>query len=203
MRIWPRIAAQFGNPSGGAGRLAGIIMAHRNSNVERNYWAVDLLNLQPQDRVLEIGFGPGVAMRKMSAIVTQGTVFGIDRSEVMLSQASRRNREGIAHGRVRLFLGSVSALPEFGGKLDKVIDVNSFQFWDKPVDYLKALREKMASGGAIAIAHQPRKPGATDADADQAAEKFSALLVEAGFRNIRINKKTMKPVSTVCILANA
>jgi ubiquinone/menaquinone biosynthesis C-methylase UbiE len=82
-------------------------MANRSSTVERNDWAVSLLKLQPTDRVLEIGFGPGVAIQKMSEFVKEGLIWGIDHSEVMLRQASKRNKEAISADRVRLLLGSL------------------------------------------------------------------------------------------------
>lgn len=57
-----RIRAQFGRPTGLWGGLAGWVMAHRASNRRRSAWAVSLLEVERADRVLEIGFGPGVAI---------------------------------------------------------------------------------------------------------------------------------------------
>jgi hypothetical protein len=73
-RIVERVVAQFGHPSGFWGQIVGWIMASRSSNRRRNGWAVSLLNVQPRDRVLEIGFGPGIAIRKMSQIAVEGYV---------------------------------------------------------------------------------------------------------------------------------
>ena len=56
MSFKQNIISQFSNPHGLLGRLAGTIMAHRPSNQERNRWTVDLLEIQPDDHVLEIGF---------------------------------------------------------------------------------------------------------------------------------------------------
>jgi cyclopropane fatty-acyl-phospholipid synthase-like methyltransferase len=77
-----KVVAQFARPTGFFGNIAGLIMAHWPSNLERNEWAISLLNLQPADRVLEIGFGPGVTIQKMSEIVSHGVIWGIDHSEV-------------------------------------------------------------------------------------------------------------------------
>jgi aldehyde:ferredoxin oxidoreductase len=51
----------------------------------------------------------------------------------------------------------------------------------------------------ILIVHQPRQPGATDADAVEAGNTFAALLRKAGFENIEIHKKTTKPVSIIAV----
>jgi hypothetical protein len=56
-----RIHSQFGHPAGVLGGLAGVVMASRGSNRQRNAWTVRQLDIQPTDRVLEIGFGPRLA----------------------------------------------------------------------------------------------------------------------------------------------
>lgn len=106
------IVGQFGHPQGTAGSVAGWVMAHRPSNRQRNSWVVSLLDVQPTDRVLEIGFGPGLAIAELSRRVgDSGHVYGIDHSEVMLRLATRRNASAIAAGRVTLSRASVDQLP--------------------------------------------------------------------------------------------
>jgi SAM-dependent methyltransferase len=201
MKVWKYIASQFGNPRGLLGRLAGYIMATRASNIERSEWGIELLNIQPADNVLEIGFGPGIAIQKMSALVDEGTIYGIDHSELMCRQAMAVNAEAIERGKVKLYNTSVAALPRFETSIDKVLDVNSFHFWEQPVESLTAVRSLMREGGVIALVYQPRIPGATDADAEQAGETFSACLRDAGFGDITVERTPMKPVSVICVLA--
>jgi SAM-dependent methyltransferase len=203
MNIWQRVTSQFGNPSGFLGSIAGFIMAHRVSNQESNIWAVDLLDLQLNDNVLEIGFGPGIALEMMSKFVASGTIYGIDHSQKMYSLAQKRNQNVITAGRMKLFLGSISNLPKFTKRIDKVLDVNSFQFWNDPLNSLVALRKCMKKGGTIAIVQQPRKPDSIASDAVEVGNKISSFLKEAGFENIIIHKKNMKPVVTICVIANA
>ena len=200
MSLWEKIAEQFGKPSGFLGSIAGFIMAKRSSNIERNEWGISLLNIQPSDHVLEIGFGPGVAIQKMCDLVTDGIIYGIDHSELMVKKASDRNKNAILSGKVKLILASVSELPSFDHPIDKVLDINTFQFWNDPVNSLQEIKRMMRPHGIIAIVHQPRKPGATDQDSTDAGDQFSKYLEKAQFKNIRIEKKLMKPVSTVCVL---
>ena len=199
MSLVERVVAQFARPTGFWGDITGFIMAHRSSNLERNEWAISLLNLQPSDQVLEIGFGPGVTIQKMSEIALHGVIWGIDHSEVMFRQASNRNERAIAAGRVRLFLTSVSRLPSFDDPFDKILAVNNVQFWDNKIDVLRRLREQLCAGGIIALVHQPRLPGATEDDATEAGEKFARYLEMAGFKDIKVERKRMKPVSTVYV----
>ncbi len=158
-----------------------------------------MLKLMPEDHVLEIGFGPGVAIQKIAEIITDGMVYGIDRSKVMYDQAIKRNRQEIASGKVKLFLGEVSELPSFDVTLDKVLDINSFQFWDRKVEKLIRIKANMKPDGIIAIVHQPRKPGSSDTGTIEIGNTISDSLRQAGFRDIKTEIKHMKPVSVVCV----
>ena len=170
------------------------------TNRKRNRWVISLLDIKRSDRVLEIGFGPGLAIELISKIALDGFVAGIDHSEVMVRQASKRNAEAIREGRVDLRLGSVSNLPQFDEPFDKIISVNSIQFWDDPVESLKGLWNMLKPGGLIAIALQPRHPGATEEDVQNSGKEIATFLEKAGFSQIRTDTKKMKPLSTVCVI---
>src|SRR6266498_1192914 len=72
---------QFARPSGLLGRLAGRIMAKSDAD---DRWIVELLDVQPDDRVLDVGCGPGVTVGLIAERATAGLVRGIDPSVVML-----------------------------------------------------------------------------------------------------------------------
>lgn len=197
-----RFRAQFGHPRGFWGHVAGMIMASRASNRARSSWTISLLDIQRDDRVLEIGFGPGVAVQEVSKVAVSGLVVGIDHSETMLRQARRRNAAAIRNGKVELSLGSVSALPAFSEPFDKCFAVNTMHRWDKPLERLKELRRLLKPGGLIAITEQPRSQGATDETAQRMGKEIAAALREAGFSRMRLETKKMKPVSAVCVLGS-
>src|SRR3712207_8319466 len=96
-------------------------MAHRTSNRRRNVWAVSLLGVRPEDRVLEIGFGPGIAIRELGRLARKGYVCGIDHSELMLRRAKRINHESPKHGEGDPRIGSLSEeLHPLDAQLEKV-----------------------------------------------------------------------------------
>ena len=99
------VIGQGHHPRGAAGSVTGWVFAHRPSNRQRNRWVVSLLDVQPAERVLEIGFGPGLAVAELVR-AGAGHVYGIDHSGVMLRQASRRNAAAIRAGRVTLINAS-------------------------------------------------------------------------------------------------
>ena len=172
-------------------------------NGARNRWVVSLLDVQPDDRILEIGFGPGLAIAQMARRVTTGRITGIDHSELMVQKASRRNSAAIAAGHVDLRMGSADDLPRLDQPFDKVVSINSYAFWKSPLDTLQALRSMMRPGGVIAIAHQPRHAGATDESALIAGQNIVDQLRTAGFTSVRLELNTIKPVMVACALGRA
>jgi SAM-dependent methyltransferase len=174
-------------------------MAHRSSNRRRNAWAVSLLDVRSHDRVLEIGFGPGLAIRELGRLAVDGYVCGIDHSELMLRRAKRLNAEGVERGAIDLRLGSAGDLPAFDQPFDKILAVNATMFWREPVARLEALRRLLRSGGLIAVAHQPRGPGANDETAAAEGQNTAAALAQAGFSEVRLETMALKP-AVVCAL---
>ena len=193
------VIGQAHRPRGAAGRVTAWEMAVRPSNRQRNRWVVSLLDVQPADRVLEIGFGPGVAIAEL-ARAGAGHVYGIDHSEVMLRQASRRNAAAIRAGRVTLINASAERLPPaLGGPFDAILAVNSLGFWPAPGERLAELRQRLAPGGRIAIVSQPRCRGATATTSRRAAAEIENLLRGAGFTQLGTESLPLDPPA-VCVL---
>jgi SAM-dependent methyltransferase len=194
------VIGQAHHPRGAAGYVTAWEMAHRPSNRQRSGWVVSLLGVQPADQVLEIGFGPGLAV---AALVRAGAghVYGIDHSGVMLRRASRRNAAAIRAGRVTLINASVDQIPPaLDGPFDAILAVNSLGFWPAPAERLAELRRRLAPGGRVAIASQPRCPGATADTSRTAAREIGDLLRSAGFTQMSTETLPLSP-PVICVLA--
>jgi len=198
-----RLRNQFHRPSGTLGHVAAWILANRKSNRERNLWSVGLLEIEPHDRVLEIGCGPGVALQAISESATQGFVVGVDHSATILAHARRRNTRAIAKGQVQLVEAPLESLPNFDAPFDKVLAVNVLMFAEDTDAVLRAIRGRMRVGGRIAVTQQSRKPGATDEDSVRAAQTLTATLERCGFTNARVETLPLEPVCAACVLAEA
>ena len=148
------------------------------------------------------GFGPGLAVAEL-ARAGAGHVYGIDHSDVMLRQASRRNAAAIRAGRVTLVNAPVDQLPAaLDGPFDAILAVNSLGFWAAPAERLAELRRRLAPGGRIAIASQPRCPGATAETSRSAADEVENLLRSAGFVQMSTQTLPLGP-PVICVLAAA
>jgi SAM-dependent methyltransferase len=194
------VVGQAHRPRGAAGCVTGWEMALRPSNRQRSGWVVSLLGVRPADQVLEVGFGPGLAV---AALVRAGAghVYGIDHSAVMVRQASRRNAAAIRAGRVTLVRAPVDRIPPaLDGPFDAILAINSLAFWPAPAERLAELRRRLAPGGRVAIASQPRCPGATADTSRSAARGIENLLREAGFTQLSTQALPLSP-PVACVLA--
>src|SRR5262249_18991048 len=190
-------------PTGLVGVLVGLVMSVRPSNRVRSLRTLELLDIRPQDRVLEVGFGPGLAIARAAQIATAGRVVGIDHSALMLRLAGRRDVGAIRAGRVELLLGSATALPRFEDRFDKVFAVNVYMFWKDPASVLGGLRQVMKPDGVIALTQQPRSRGATRDDARAAGQRMAASLQAAGFTRVRTEMIDVAPVGAACAIGHS
>ena len=148
MGLWHSLAQQFRRPAGFIGRLAGFLF---RMNREAVAWTIDLLDIQPTDHILEIGFGPGHGIQRVAQLAAQGRVAGVDFSETMLEQATRRNAAAIASGNVELRLGDASRLPYPDHSFHKVFATNVVYFWKASVATLREIQQVMKPGGRLAL----------------------------------------------------
>lgn len=166
----------FGRPRGVLGRLGGIIMAHTNEAC--GAWVADLLEVGPYDSVLEVGFGPGVIIQRLSKLASAGHVAGIDPSQEMVEQARARNAIAIKAGRVDLRRGNVERLPFDDNTFDKALAINSMQVWSDAIAGLTEMRRVMKPGARVAVGFTPYS--------GQQKQGLTQPLSAAAFRNATV-----------------
>jgi ubiquinone/menaquinone biosynthesis C-methylase UbiE len=197
------LISQFRRPTGVLGAVAGGVMAARPSNRRRNAWTVDLIDPQPGERVLEIGYGPGYAVSLVAERVGAGLAAGVDHSPVMHRQACERNAQAIAFGRVDLRLGGLEALDQLPGRFDAVMSANVAQFWDDPDAAFALIRRKMKPGGRLATTFQPRSGDVSEDAARRMADRIARSCLAAGFPVADIHELALPRAPAVCVLARS
>ncbi|ADD44354.1 class I SAM-dependent methyltransferase [Stackebrandtia nassauensis] len=141
-------------------------------------WAVDTLSPAPDDRLLEVGCGHGVAVTLVSQRLDTGTVIGIDRSEKMIAAATRRNRSHVDNDTaflLRTEFPDTGLEPEF----DTIFAAHVNVFWKRPVTALAEVRRLLRPGGRLYLFWQAPswEPGF---DKRGFAEPIAATLREHG-----------------------
>ncbi len=184
--IWSAIGHQLKCPAGPQGRLAGRVMSVVNK--QPNHLAIQALSLQPCDTVLELGFGPGGAIKAMAALAPRGLVLGVDQSLEMLVQASRRNRREIERDRVQLRLGNFSSLPWPEASIDKVLAVNVVYFFSPDAREIREAWRVLKPGGLMAVYATDKstmahwKFSGPDTHTLFSKDDLGCLLMRAGFK---------------------
>jgi ubiquinone/menaquinone biosynthesis C-methylase UbiE len=162
------------------------------SNAYEVRWTVALLDLQPTDHVLEIGFGPGIGIQHAVAQATAGVVAGVDYSPAMVRMARHRNVAAIRARRVVLTHGNVGALPYPDAAFDKAFTIHCIYFWADPRACLAEVRRVLRPSGRLAVTIMPkdRWPPSRTAPPDlftlYTPDEVARLLSLAGFRDVRV-----------------
>jgi ubiquinone/menaquinone biosynthesis C-methylase UbiE len=160
-----------------------------------NGWTVSLLEAQPNDRILEVGFGAGVAIGALAQIVTQGKVVGVDYSKTMVRAAGWRNARAVRSGRIELHQAEAAKLPFEADSFDKAFSIHSIYFWPQPLKALREIRRVLKPGGMLIMTIMPKAAMSLlgpDAAVETAefkpyeGEELAQLLREAGFSATRI-----------------
>src|SRR5262245_4887366 len=150
MSVATFMAAQCRRPTGLFGRLIVARVLNRG-NAAMNTLTLRLLDLVPDDRVLEVGFGGGDLLNRMISVVTRGRIAGADFPADMISFCTKRFRSLVADGRMELRCADVSALPWPDGTFTKACTVNTIYFWSDPVAALTEIRRTLAPGSRLVI----------------------------------------------------
>lgn len=107
-----------------------------------------LMDIQPEDRILDLGCGTGWATRRMARIAKGGEVVGLDVADEMLRRAEQASS---AFRNVRYVWGSAEKIPEADNAFSKVLSVESFYYYADQGKALDELRRVMAPGAKLFI----------------------------------------------------
>jgi ubiquinone/menaquinone biosynthesis C-methylase UbiE len=116
---------------------------------ERLRSVVDQLGLRPDDRVLEIGCGHGVAASLVCERLGAGHLTAVDRSPTMIEAAIRRNAAYLLSGKAEFLIGSLEALDLEDRRFDKIFAVRVGLFHREPERARKIVERWLAPGGAV------------------------------------------------------
>ena len=193
-----KIFAQFGKPKGFIGNIVGFVLAMENK--ERNSIAVDKLNIKPGDKILEIGFGPGLSIEKMFGKSEDIFVAGIDHSDVMVKQARTRNKKYVNNGSTLIQERTVEKIPFEDEYFDKVLGINVSLFFSNPVENFVELKRVLKPGGVLQIVFQPRM-AKTKNEVIIKAARLEKQVEQAGFKDINTEIEMMKPIDCIFLRA--
>jgi len=188
------IAKQLSHPEGEQGIKTGEAM--NINNIGMIHSAIDNLNLEFNDYVLEIGPGNGSHLEYFLSRNQNLVYFGVDISKTMIEQANKVNSKFVGRGGSALFhLVDGSILPFITEQFDRIFTVNTIYFWKNPETYLKEIKRVLKSEGQLVLAFADKNfmeklPFTKYGFTLYEPEELKMLLSSAGFDVQEVIKKT-------------
>lgn len=189
--------------------LGGIVAAvaftiRRGGDAEL---AIALTDVGPDDHVVDIGCGPGVAVRR-AAVRGASSVTGVDPAAVMLrvartlTRASRRNAPA-----VRYLEGAAEALPLADGSATVAWSLATVHHWQDLDTGLGEARRVLGPSGRFLAVERRVEPGASGHASHGWTEEQARLFAErcrgAGFPHVEVGHHQRGRRRVVSVLAKA
>lgn len=199
------LSLQARKPTGLIGRYV-MTKIFNTANADLNAFVQEVVALENNDRVLEIGFGPGKLINEMAKNSSEILLEGVDFSDTMLKVASKANEHYIREGRVRLHKAESSNLPFNDAYFDKVYSINTLYFWEDPKEHLSEIYRVLKPGGAAIIGFRDDKQMSNlnlseDIFKTYSQEEVVNLLLKVKFSDANIVQKEGKPFISYCAVA--
>ncbi len=184
------VASQLLKPSGLVGKVI-LPRVFNRRNVALNDLTLESLALAAEDRVLELGFGGGYLLGRMSAVVTLGLIAGVDSSPLMAAFCARQYRSLVRAGRLEIGCASAGALPYPSGFFSKACSVNTIFYFPDAPRAISELGRVLEEDGRLAICFTAKKylenrKFARNGLTLYEAEEVQGLMELAGFSEIRM-----------------
>jgi len=161
-----------------SGRLLGGVMDLANRKPTRI--AVDLLDPQDGERILDAGCGTGIALERIAARA-KCHLEGLDPSRVMLERAAAR-----LPGKADLHCTTIEAAA-FAHGFDAILALNVLYFCDESAGMVRALHRMLTPGGRLVayVSHRASMEGWSFTRAGYHRlydpSELLAMLVKGGF----------------------
>lgn len=149
-------------------------------------WAVDFIDVHPNDHILEVGCGPGAGAELICSRLETGKLFAIDRSESGVDRTKRRCAQYVDAGRLTVRQIDLATLRVPVKRLHKVFAFNVNLFWVREAaDEVGLLYERLLPGGTCNIFYESTRRE----DVPRMVENTSKALINAGFRVSVVDQK--------------
>jgi len=157
-------------------------------------WAVDLMDVQPTDHILEIGCGPGEGAELICSRLTTGKLFAIDRSEAGVDRTKKRCQRFVDAGRLTVRQIDLATLRVPVKRLHKVFAFNVNLFWARDAkDEIALLHERVLPGGAVYLFYEATRRE----EVPTMVERAGKGLATAGFKVSVVDSKQPSAVGII------
>ena len=159
-------------------------------------WAIELLRVEPNSNIIEIGCGSGIAAQHICPLLGHGSYMGIDRSPAAIDAAFKRNAAYTKGGRAIFIKAAFNAADREPALFDRILAVNVNAFWSGDGAEILGARRLMHAKSLFVQIYEPP-------DAAQRA-KIARILkrrLAPYFGNVTTVMRTVGGASLVAVVA--
>ncbi len=166
--------------------------------------ALENLALGPHDRVLEVGFGGGYLIGRMSKVISNGLIAGVDISPAMVAFCERRYRRLVQVGTLDVKCARAEALPFASAHFDKVCSVNSIFYWQDARQAFSEFARVLADGGRLVTCFTCRQSIESKSFSNHVAlydmREVQRMMESAGFHQLETIHASDRHRDFVCMI---
>lgn len=176
------VLKQSGHPRGWLGRW--LSRQFSKSNIYQNKVSVEKLDVQENDKVLELGFGTGDLLEQLHLKTFDGNLYGLDHSRAMCKMVEKKIVTAKNSFTVHIKNASFNSLPYENSFFDKCIASNVIYFFT-PLDViLQEIQRVLKRNGRLLLSfrelpspmvQQKSKHGYTHYQTDEVQSQLKAL----------------------------
>jgi SAM-dependent methyltransferase len=204
MKLLNAIGKQVQYPRGLFGKILFAWMTRKT--IAHARWTVGLMDIQPDDDIVEIGFGNGANIKLLLQQAIRGSVTGAEISETAIEMASRKNAKAISEGKVKLHKAWGDKLPFKTNSYDKACTVATAYVIEDPGAVFKEMYRVLKPHGRAAVTFPVRenfmrfKPVAAEGFYLHELADLEAAFRNAGFVNFRTERNDQVKFGAHCML---
>ena len=159
-------------------------------------FAFESIDINEDDRILDIGCGGGVNIEKFLKLTT-ANVDGLDYSEVSVKASIKQNQQAVDNGRCNIIQADVSDMPIDNDTYDLVSSFETIYFWPDIGETFKEVFRIIKPDGRFMIAQgtdgthpdDEKWLATVEGMSVYNASQLKEYLINAGFKSVEIFKK--------------
>jgi ubiquinone/menaquinone biosynthesis C-methylase UbiE len=192
---------QYRCPKGRRGRLVATMMNQFHEPL--TLWGLSKIAVKPDGIILDVGCGGGKTIGKLSQMLPQGKVYGIDYSVDMVKFSKKINKTLLAQNRVEIIEGSVEKIGFENNFFDLVTAIETYYFWNNLSVAFKEINRVLKPGGKLLLVNELLF-GVTSKKIIEETfvklfplEEIKHLLESVGFSNVQVFTEIDSPWNAI------
>ena len=197
---------QARQPTGLFGRFFSTRIFDKG-NAELNSFVQETLAVEKNDRILEIGSGPGTMIKEIADSVENVSIQAVDFSKPMVEVCRKRNKKHIKAGKVKVHLGDFNQIRFDDDCFDIIFSVNTIYFWDDPESTVAKIGRELKRGGRLVLGFHAKEEMEQRGLSDDVFryyspdEVISLLRADGGFREAVTISRDAQKMTCHCAVA--